>query len=77
MNTFRQERIEKLLQELRYEIERGVLQEEIDEHLGFDFVVPVSKSIKNGVVTFSLRMRPMPGYLMPTPRLSVVGDKDK
>lgn len=58
----RKERIEKMLQELRYEIEVGMMQGDIDETLGFDFVVPVSKAIPNGVVMCSFRTRPTPRY---------------
>jgi hypothetical protein len=35
--NIRQERIEKLLHELRYEIERGMLEHESDETLTFRF----------------------------------------
>lgn len=58
--NFRQERIERLLQELRYEVERGMMEGEVDEHLGFRFMVPVSKSIPNGVVHCEFRTRPSP-----------------
>ena len=61
--NLRQERIERLLQELRYEIERGMMEGEIEETLGFDFIVPTSKSIRNGVVSCSFRTRPTPGYM--------------
>lgn len=60
----RKERIERMLQELRYEIEIGMMQGEIDETLGFEFFVPASKSIPNGVVMCSFRTRPMPGYAL-------------
>lgn len=36
----RLERIEKLLHQLRYEIERGMLEREIGEEMTFRFVVP-------------------------------------
>ena len=55
----RKERIEKMLHELRYEVEIGMLQGEIDESIGFEFFVPTSKSIPNGVVHCSFRTRPM------------------
>lgn len=48
--NFRQERIEKLLHELRYEIERGMLNREIDETLEYHFYVPISRSFPEGVV---------------------------
>ena len=62
--VLRKERIEKMLQELRYEIEVGMMQGDIDETLGFEFVVPVSKNIPNGVVWCSFRTRPTPGYMV-------------
>jgi len=73
----RQERIEKMLQELRYEIEVGMMQGEIDETLGFEFIVPVSKQIPEGVVFCSFRTRPMHrqiafGVGAEEPRLKVV-----
>ena len=46
--NFRTERIEKLLHELRYEIERGMLEHDIDETLAFQFYVPISRAILNG-----------------------------
>lgn len=57
--NFRRERIEKLLNELRYEVERGMLEREIDEEMGFRFVVPVSNKVKDGVVHCEFRTRPM------------------
>lgn len=56
---FRQERIEKLLYELRYEVERGMMEGDVDEHLTFRFIVPLSKIIKDGVVQCEFRTRPM------------------
>ena len=55
----RNERVERLLHELRYEIEVGMLQGEIDETIGFEFYVPTSKSIPDGVVYCSFRTRPV------------------
>lgn len=73
---FRQERIEKLLHELRYECERGMLEGEIEEEMGFRFYVPISKRIKNGVVFCEFRTRPIPRHDMHPddmqPRLRVV-----
>lgn len=72
----RQERIEKLLNELRYEIERGMLEHEVDETLTFRFNVPLSTSIPDGVVFCEFRTRPIPRYAMSPsdlePRLRVV-----
>ncbi len=74
--NFRQERIEKLLHELRYEIERGMMQKEIDETISFRFYVPVSSAIPDGVVFCEFRTRPIPRYLMERdhlePRLKLV-----
>lgn len=56
---FRRERIEKLLHELRYEVERGMLEGDIDETLGFRFYVPLSKNIPDGVVLCEFRTRPI------------------
>lgn len=78
MSDFRRERIEKLLQELRYEIERGVMQREIGEEMTFGFIIPVSNKLPNGVVRCEFRMRPMLGSQVPPddfrPKLKVVGD---
>ena len=73
--NFRQERIEKILHELRYEVTRGMMEGDIDETLGFRFVVGVSKSIPDGVVLCEFETRPTPvtiamGAL--EPRLRVV-----
>jgi hypothetical protein len=74
--NFRMERIEKLLRELEYEVTRGMMEADIDETLGFDFYVPLSKRIKDGVVRCSFRTRPIPRYEMAldwnVPRLKVV-----
>lgn len=40
--NFRRERIEKLLHELRYQVERGMMERDIDEEMGFRFYVPLS-----------------------------------
>lgn len=62
--NFRLERIEKLLHELRYEIERGLMEHEIEEEIGFRFIHPLSRKIPNGVVIGEFRLRPMPRYAM-------------
>lgn len=56
--NYRRERIERLLDELKYEIMRGMMEGEIDESLGFQFVVPQSKQIPHGVVLCEFRTRP-------------------
>lgn len=46
--NFRIERITKLLFELRYEVERGMMEREIDETLYFQFIVPISGGLRSG-----------------------------
>jgi hypothetical protein len=74
--NIRQERIGKLLRELRYEVERGMMEAEIDETMGFRFYVPISRRIKDGVVLCEFRTRPVPRHLMYPydlqPRLKIV-----
>lgn len=74
--NFRQERIEKLLEELRYEIERGMIDREIEEEMSFRFYVPISSKIPDGVVFCEFRTRPVPRHMMHPhdlqPRLRVV-----
>ena len=74
--NIRRERIEKLLDQLRYEIERGMLEREIDETLTFRFYVPLCQAIRDGVVFCEFRTRPIPRYYMEpdafAPRLKVV-----
>ena len=57
--NFRQERIEKLLHELRYEVERGMLEHDIGEEIAFRFVVPLSRKIPDGVVFCEFKTRPV------------------
>jgi hypothetical protein len=76
--NFRRERIEKLLHELRYEIERGMLERDIGETLTFRFYVPISQSTPNydGVVACEFKTRPVPRHMMTddfSPRLEIVG----
>jgi hypothetical protein len=74
--NFRQERIEKLLHELRYEVERGMMERDIDETMGFRFYVPISNAIPSGVVFCEFRTRPVPRMMMHPddlqPRLRIV-----
>ena len=74
--NFRRERIEKLLQELRHEVERGLMENEIDERVQFNFVFPISRKIPDGVVACRFETRPVPrGQMSPelsAPRLRVV-----
>jgi hypothetical protein len=72
----RKERIERLLQELKYEITRGMMEREIDEHLGFRFIVPVSASLRHGIVFCEFHTRPQhPDFTtfdVAEPRLRIV-----
>lgn len=58
-NSYRWERIERLFSELRYEIERGMMDGGVDETIGYSFIVPISKSIPDGVVRCEFRSRPV------------------
>lgn len=60
--NFRMERISKLLRELEYEVTRGMMEGDIDETIGFRFVVPVSKAIRDGVVKCEFQTRPALRY---------------
>ena len=75
-SNFRRDRIEKLFHELKYEIERGMMEGDIDETLGFRWYVPISKSIKDGVVFCEFRSRPVLRHYMDPrdlqPRLRLV-----
>ena len=66
-DKYRLERIERLLNELRYECERGMMEGEIDEQMVFRFIVPLSKAIPNGVVFCEFHTRPTPHYMCPYP----------
>lgn len=73
---YRKERIERLLHELLYEVERGMMEREIDETLVFSFYVPISNAIHDGVVHCRFETRPVPRiYMSPEdiePRLKLV-----
>lgn len=57
--NIRQERIEKLLRQLEYEVTRGMLEKEIGEEMGFRFYVPLSNKIPDGMVFCEFRTRPV------------------
>lgn len=54
----RVDRIDRLLRELRYEIERGIMDNEISEQMSYDFVIPMSRTMSNGCVVFQFRLFP-------------------
>lgn len=63
-SNIRWERIKRMLKELEYEVVRGMMEGEIDEQIGYRFIVPVSKNIRDGVVACEFRTRPVPRYHM-------------
>ena len=69
-SNYRRERIERLLVELRYEIERGMLENEIEEMLEYRFIVPISRVVKDGVVFCQFRTEPMARFSL------IAGHKD-
>lgn len=75
-DNYRMERIERLLYELRHEVTRGMMEGDIDETLSFVFLVPVSKSIPEGMVRCAFETRPtISRYVLPDeyePRLRLV-----
>ena len=75
-DKYRVERIERLLHELRHEISRGMMEAEISEELTFQFYVPISKEIPDGVVFCEFRTMPIPRHCMTPdaiePRLRLV-----
>jgi hypothetical protein len=79
--NFRRERIDRLLHELRYEVERGMLERDIDETISFRFYVPISNAIPDGVVFCEFRTRPIPRHMMSVndlqPRLKLVKSNTK
>ena len=58
----RMERITRLLRELEYEVTRGIMEREIDETIGFRFIIPISQSIQKGIVCCEFRTRPAQSY---------------
>lgn len=58
-NSFRMGRIEKLINELMYELERGFMESEIEETINFRHIVPISREIPGGMVLCSFSTRPV------------------
>jgi hypothetical protein len=72
---YRFKRIERLLYELRYEITRGMIEGKINETMQYNFIVPTSKTFKNGCVQCQFFTRPVihPIYIgYEEPRLKIV-----
>jgi hypothetical protein len=72
----RLERITRLLEELRYEIEVGMIQREIEEEMSYRFIVPLSKTAPDGVVFCEFRTEPTSRYALGgmelQPRLRII-----
>jgi hypothetical protein len=66
-DNYRLKRIERILEELEYEVVRGMVDNEIDETITFRFRVPVSRQIQNGIVECQFTTRPaLPYFNDPT-----------
>ena len=57
-------RIDTLLYELQYEITRGMMENDIDETMVYEFAVPVSRRLPGGVVLCEFRTRPVQHYIV-------------
>lgn len=60
--NYRTERIERLLRELEYEVVRGMMERELPETMTFQFFVPISNVLPDGVVMCEFRTKPRPRY---------------
>ena len=73
----RKERIEHLLRDLEYEVTRGIMEHDIEEEMGYRFMVPGSRAIPGGEILCEFRTRPMPrgsySFYDLKPGLHVVG----
>lgn len=63
-SNIRFDRVKRLLEELRYEVARGMMENEIDETLFYRFYVPISKRVADGVVECEFRTRPIQRVMM-------------
>lgn len=74
MKSYRLERIERLMYELEYEVTRGILEREVDETITFEFYIPFSQCIPNGLVKCTFQTRPVTVYSMPVnpPKLRLI-----
>lgn len=63
--NYRKERIDRLLHELRYEIERGLFENEIDPKLRFRFYAPVCPGKPGAIVLCEFRTQPVMPPLEP------------
>lgn len=58
--NYRMDRIQRLLDDLKREVEIGFVQREIDETLMLRWLVPVSSAIPGGAVFCEFRTQPIP-----------------
>ena len=74
--NYREERIERLLKELEYELVRGIIEGEIAEEMHWRYIVGVSRKIPDGAVLCTFDTRPVTRYdiclVDMQPRLRVV-----
>jgi hypothetical protein len=57
--NYRMQRVERLLEELKYEVTRGMLEGDLpDETMGFRFYVPISKAIYEALCSASFAHAP-------------------
>lgn len=61
-DDYRHRRIERLLRELRYEFERGFIENEIDENYTYRFIFPRSRKLDDGVILCEFRTKPTSRY---------------
>jgi len=63
---YRTQRIERLLDELQYEVTRGMMEGELEsEALQYHFYIPVSKTLPGGAIWCRFETRPMPLHNIP------------
>lgn len=80
--SMRKERIFRLLRELEYELTRGVMENEIEEEMTWQYILPLCRSIPGGIVAMEFRMRPLSRHSVPMtfgmspPKLRIVGEND-
>jgi len=61
-DNYRADRIDRLLNELKYEMTRGMMENEIEEEWALAFVIPISRHFRQGVVLCEFRSKPVPRY---------------
>ena len=51
-------RIDILLYELKYEVTRGIMEGDIEEHMTYEFFIPQSKELKGGIIQCTFNTKP-------------------